>query len=242
MSGPERSPLPPAAENAAGLPETTPDAGFDPAVDALRWATRDDQGAALISAVHLPPAARGLVVIAVAAGALDDDADGRLAEACAAHRLASLRVALLHPDEARFPDAPDDIPRLTRRLLAVLYRLRREADAGTVPSLSIGLHAAGAGSPAAIRCAAQRDADIAALVCDGGLPDRAGRQYLQLLRAPLLLRHAADDALAEAAALRARLLLTGNSRIDPLDDARDAGAADWFRRWLAPGTPAPNRL
>ena len=58
---------------------------------------------------------------------------------------------------------------------------------GELQTLPIGLYAANATSPVAVRVAAQRDHDIAAIVCRGGLIDLAGMLYLRSLESPLLM-------------------------------------------------------
>lgn len=58
---------------------------------------------------------------------------------------------------------------------------------GELQTQPIGLCAANATSPVAVRVAALRDHDIAAVVCRGGLIDLAGMIYLRSLRSPLLM-------------------------------------------------------
>ena len=58
---------------------------------------------------------------------------------------------------------------------------------GELQTLPFGLCAANATSPVVVRVAAQRDHDIAAVVCRGGLIDLAGVLYLRSLESPLLL-------------------------------------------------------
>ena len=79
-----------------------------------------------------------------------------------------------------------------QRLLDVLDLIRNDGDMQTCRSASAPT---GIPRPAAIRCAAQRDTQVKALLCHGGLIDRAGVQSLELLVAPLLMLFEPDDML-----------------------------------------------
>jgi len=74
---------------------------------------------------------------------------------------------------------------------------------GELPTLPIGLCAAGDCSPVALRVAALRDHDIFAIVCRGGLIDLAGMLYLRSLSAPLLVLVGEDDERVTASNRRA---------------------------------------
>lgn len=155
---------------------------------------------------------------------------------------ATLRIDLLRPEESRFADACEHLPQLGERLLALIGHLRQQMLLEAIPPLPIGLVAAGAMTPLAVRVAAQRDHDVRALVCYGGLVDLAGLQYLKLLQAPLLLLADAEDTPALANAQRAQAHLLGIRRIETLDDP-DVGERRlrqgtllraWFSCHLAP--------
>lgn len=111
-----------------------------------------------------------------------------------------------------------------------------------VPTLPVGLAAAGATTPPAVRAAARRDRDVQALVCDGGLVDLAGLQYLKVLEAPLLFLADAGDEAALANARRAQAHVSGTFRIETLagsdgEERQEQAArlaAAWFRCHLAP--------
>lgn len=105
----------------------------------------------------------------------------------------TLTLDLLTPAEERFADLQHNVPLLARRLLDGLAMIRQRMLLGELPTLPIGLCAADGCSPAALRVAAQRDHDIYAVVCRGGLIDLAGTLYLRSLRAALLVLIGEDD-------------------------------------------------
>lgn len=190
----------------------------------------------------LPYVTRGLLVLAGSCAADDDPATVALCAALHRERFATLHVDLLSSRECRFADARDHLPQLTERLLAVVGQLRQQITLETMPSLPIGLVADDGMTPVAVRVAAQRDQDVRALVCHGGLIDLAGLQYLKILQAPLLLLADAEDAPAIANARRALPHLPGACRLETLDAAeaaarealRIARTLAWFRCHLAP--------
>lgn len=173
--------------------------------------------------IDMPVAARGLALlirprpqaleIAQVAGLLN-------------RGFAVLRFALLTGQEAAFPDAAHNIPKLTQRLLEILALIR---DDGELRELPLGLVATGDATPAAIRAAARRDTQVHALACLGGQADRAGVESLEMLKAPLLLLIGADDAMARQASERAERHLHGIYRIaeTPAGDL-STRLAEWF--------------
>jgi hypothetical protein len=104
----------------------------------------------------------------------------------------------------------------------------------------MGLCAANATSPVAVRVAALRDHDIAAIVCRGGLIDLAGMLYLHSLESPLLLLVEETDARHVASSRRAMEEIPGRKELKlipeiGIDYATSAGfelsaraAAQWF--------------
>ena len=144
-----------------------------------------------------PETPRGLVLIV---RAHHTPADAALAEQFANQGYATLTVELLSLQEAQFADATQNVPRLATRLLDFLDLARQDGD---MQSLPLYLMASGDTTPAAIRAAAQRDTQIWALACHGGIVDRAGLQALQLLVAPLVMLFDADDELGPQAFTRA---------------------------------------
>lgn len=166
--------------------------------------------------------ARGLLVV-VGSCAESRPAEGAEADEereRAMHRegFATLRIDLLRAEECRFADAREHLPLLTERLLAVIGHLRQQILLEAIPALPIGLVAAGAMTPLAVRVAAQRDREVHAVVCHGGLIDLAGLQYLQALQAPLLLLAETGDTAALANAQRAQAHITAIFRIETLGD------------------------
>ncbi|MFC5301336.1 hypothetical protein [Azospira restricta] len=187
----------------------------------------------------LPFAARALLVLVASCASGDDDA--RLEAALQREGFATLRLDLLQSAECRYADAPNHLPLLTERLLALIAELHRQIALDAIPALPIGLIGGGQTTPLVVRVAAQRDRDVRALVCHGGLIDLAGRQYLKVLQAPLLLLAAAGDSAALANAERARPYLPGVCRVETLTETdaetyaarRAALTAAWFRCHLA---------
>ena len=127
--------------------------------------------------------------------------DERLAASLYAQGYATLCMELLSARELPFADAAQNVPRLAQRLVKLLNLLRDDGDTEDLP---LALFAVGDVTPAAIRVAAQRDMQVRALICHGGLIDRAGRQALELMSAPLLMLFDADEHINQAAYRRAR--------------------------------------
>lgn len=196
--------------------------------------------------IELPPDARGLLLLVRAdeAGLADDE--GGLAAALRDAGFATLRLELLSEPERRFPDAARNVPQLAQRLLDALGLLRQRMRDGVLPGLPLALHGCGPTVPVAVRVAALRDHDIAALVCRNGLIDLAGTLYLRTLAAPLCLLVDADAAPLLAAGQRALRELSCPAELRSLpagDAARTASETtiDWLRRHLAPAIPAAGR-
>ncbi len=113
--------------------------------------------------------------------------------------LAVLSTDLLTHRELQFSDATQNVPRLTQRILDILSLIAHDDEMNRLPLL---LWAHGEASPAAIRAATQRDTQVRALICEGGLIDKAGLQGLKYLAAPLLMLPG-DDPLVQTAFGRA---------------------------------------
>jgi hypothetical protein len=140
----------------------------------------------LYGELALLPASPGLVVLAHAVTA-EEPGDLPLAGQLRQAGLSTLAVELVAQQEERFPDVHNNVPLLARRLTDFLGLLRNRMLMRELREQPIGLFAADAASPAAVRVAALRDHDIAAVVCRGGLVDLAGVLYLRSLQSPLLL-------------------------------------------------------
>lgn len=143
----------------------------------------------------------GLIILAHA-GISPESHDDALAAVLQQQGFATLTLDLLPLKEERFADPHHNTPLLARRLLDGLDLLKRQMQNEMLPTLPLGLCAAGHASPAIVRVAALRDHDIAALVCRGGLIDLAGMLYLRSLASPLLVLIGEQD----------QTLITSNQR------------------------------
>ena len=179
---------------------------------------------ALHGRLDLPANPRGLIVLTRAHHA---PADTAIAANLAARGYALLAMELLTTQEAHFVDATQNVPRLAQRLLDVLDLARLDGDMENLP---LAIFATGDSTPAAIRAAAQRDTQVKALACHGGLIDRAGLQSLDLLVAPLLMLFDAEDDIAKAAYMRAAIHLRAPHEMHTLGPAEDPvlRVAAWF--------------
>ena len=162
--------------------------------------------------LSLHPAAPGLVVLAYAAPALDAR-EHVLAGILRHAGLSTLAIDLIAREEEHYPDLHNNVPLLARRLVDVLDLIKTRMLMGELQTLPFGLCAAHATSPVAVRVAALRDHDIAAVVCRGGLIYLAGLLYLRTLEAPLLQLVEENDAAQLAAARRAQKELQALSTV-----------------------------
>ena len=80
--------------------------------------------------------------------------------------LSTLSVDLLAHQEEHFPDVHNNVPLLSRRLVDFLGMLKNRMQMGEMRQQPIGVFAANATSPVAVRVAALRDHDIAAIVAE----------------------------------------------------------------------------
>lgn len=191
------------------------------------------------------PDAAGLVVLAHAAEALDAR-ENLLAAVFHRAGLSTLTVDLLSRSEERYADVHNNVPLLAKRLLDFLGLLKQRTELGELESQPIGLYAANATSPVAVRVAALRDHDIAAIVCRGGLIDLAGMLYLHSLASPLLLLVEEGDEQHYASGTRALRELRCAHEIKRVpetvvDSSSSSGfsrsadeAAHWFLTYFKP--------
>ncbi len=203
-------------------------------------------GSALLDGdLALPAHARGLVVFAHGSGSSRySPRNLQVAEALRARGLGTLLFDLLTPAEEHADDRDAhlrfDIPLLGDRLVRVLDWLAREA---TVSHLPLGLFGASTGAAAALHAAANRPAQVQAVVSRGGRPDLAPGSLPRVLAPTLLIVGGEDDevlqlnraALARLGGPAALAVVPGASHlfVEPgaLEDvARRAG--DWFERHL----------
>lgn len=153
------------------------------------------------------------------------------AERLMAHQYGVLTMAFLTHQEHGFPDVPHNVPMLTQRVLETLNVLHQDPDTKHLP---VAILACGPLTPACIRAAAQRDAQVRALVGFGGHADLAGRQYLSLLSAPYLALLEADDAPAAHSYEQADHLIHPPHEqrwLQAMENPADAAAA-WFAQHL----------
>jgi len=136
----------------------------------------------------LPRGARGLVLFAHGSGSSRHSPRNQyVARVLEQRSLATLLVDLLTRDEEAIDDRTAqyrfDIPMLARRLVAIIDWLRRQPQTDGLP---IGLFGASTGGGAALMAAAERPAEVAAVVSRGGRPDLAATA-LPRVDAPTLL-------------------------------------------------------
>ncbi|MEO8411600.1 MAG: hypothetical protein ABI478_13615, partial [Propionivibrio sp.] len=155
---------------------------------------------------------------------------------------ATLSLDLIARAEENFPDIHHHVSLLARRLIDFLDLIKLRMQLGELPPLPFGLFAANATTPVAVRVAALRDHDIAAVVCRGGLIDLAGVLYLRSLESPLLVLAEESDAQHIASSRRALQEISCDQelRLIPeigIDYATSAGlaaatsaAGEWFAR------------
>jgi hypothetical protein len=180
--------------------------------------------------LFVPDAAQAIVMVARSHPAA---VDSLIAANLAARGYAILSIELLTQQESHFPDATLDVARLTLRLLDMMDLLRKDVRFAEWP---LGIFATGDVTPAAVRAAAQRDQQIKALACHGGLVDRAGLQALSLLSAPLLMLQEQSDSVGQTAFQRAVRHLHGIHEAHPLGPGEDPilRVAAWFGLHLHP--------
>lgn len=189
-----------------------------------RFITLQTPHGSLHGQLELPDDPRGLILIARAHHAAGDAfISSRFAES----GYATLTMELLTAQEVQFADATQNVPRLTQRLIDILDLARNDGDMERLP---LAMFTSGDVAPAAIRAAAQRDTQVKAVACHGGLIDRAGVQALDLLVAPLLMLFDADDRIGQTACRRAGSHLACAHAMQVLAIGEDpaAPAAIWF--------------
>lgn len=142
-----------------------------------------------------------------------------------------LSMDLLTVQEAKFADAAENIPRLTQRVIDLLDFARRDANLAQRP---LGILATGNACPAALRATARRDTQLLALACHNGLIDRAGKESLELLTAPLLTLCDTDDSPVKASYDRAHPHLTAPHEFHQISPAENPAqrVASWFSAYL----------
>lgn len=175
-----------------------------------------------------PPGARAAILLARAQHVAVDTI---IAANLANRGYAMLSMELLTHHEAQFADATHNTPRLAQRLIDILDLVRRNP---LLADLPFAIYATGDSSPAAVKAAAQRDEKIRALACHGGYIDRAGKQSLELLAAPLLMLADPADQAVKASYERAKPFLHPPLEFHELGPAEDPvmRVAAWFASYL----------
>jgi len=141
--------------------------------------------------LRAPPQSRGVVVFAHGSGSSRfSPRNQAVAEALVEAGFATLLLDLLTEEEAPQRANVFDIELLTDRLLDAIAWVRHEPELAELP---IGLFGASTGAAAALRAAAARPDQVAAVVSRGGRPDLAG-DALELVQAPTLLIVGGHDA------------------------------------------------
>ncbi|MDX6647360.1 MAG: hypothetical protein QOK40_3087 [Miltoncostaeaceae bacterium] len=202
-------------------------------------------GVVLQGDLVVPEGATGIVLFAHGSGSSRHSPRNRLVAATLNEAgFGTLLLDLLTPDEEaadrRTGHLRFDIGLLARRLAGTIDWLC--AGPG-VERLRIGLFGASTGAAGALVAAAERPADVAAVVSRGGRPDLAGHA-LRRARAPTLLIVGGADALVLDLNRRALAALAGEKRLVVIPGAThlfgEPGAleqvarlaADWFARHL----------
>jgi putative phosphoribosyl transferase len=193
-------------------------------------------------------APRGVVLFAHGSGSSRHSPRNRyVAGVLRAAGCATLLLDLLTEEEDRDSRHRFDIGLLAERLDEACAWLRLDARTGQLP---IGLFGASTGAGAALRLAAERGGDIAAVVSRGGRPDLAGAAALAAVAAPVLLIVGGNDRevirLNEEAAAALRCphelaIVPGATHLfDEPGTLEQAAllARDWFVRHLTPLLPA----
>lgn len=175
----------------------------------------------------LPDSPRGLVLLPKAHRVAVDDPNTLIFRQAG---YAVLAIELLSEREMHYADAAQDVARLGARLLDVLALAERDGDMERLP---LAIFASGEATPAALRAAARRDAQVRALAVHGGPIDRAGLEALRMLAAPLLMLTDVDAG--EPGWQRAAAHLGCPHAAQRLAPGETAGSAavTWFGRWLA---------
>lgn len=194
-----------------------------------------------------PSSPHGLVIFAHGSGSSRYSSRNRfVATALNRRGFATLLFDLLTMHEDRDMATRFDIALLAQRLESALDWARRESSQRNLP---IGLFGASTGAAAALRVAAVRPIEVAAVVSRGGRPDLAGTQALSQVRTHTLLIVGSDDqqvlelnreAKAQMRDWAELVVVPGASHLfDEPGTLEQASvlAADWFTQRLERAVP-----
>lgn len=157
------------------------------------------EGQSLHGDLGLPVDPIGLVLFAHGSGSSRHSPRNQfVARTLEGRALATLLIDLLTPEEEMVDDVTAEyrfnIPMLADRLVTIVDWLRHREG---ISSLPIGLFGASTGGGAALIAAAERPADIAAVVSRGGRPDLAGRALARVTTPTLLIVGGLDTEVIE---------------------------------------------
>ena len=181
-----------------------------------------DSGNARLQACLALPARPSALVVLAHAGPNPDARDDALAVVLRHAGMATLSFDLLTSSEERFADNHHNVSHLASRLLDGLTLIKQRMLLNEIPTLPIGLCAAGDCSPVVVRAAAVRDHDIFAIVCRSGLIDLAGVLYLRSLASPLLLLVSEGEQRIVASSQRALREVAGRKELKLLPASTDS--------------------
>lgn len=191
--------------------------------------------------IAVPPMAKGVVIFAHGSGSSRlSRRNRRVAASLNQDGFATLLFDLLTEEEALDHSNVFDIALLGNRMAQAIDFAQNDS---RLRSLPIGLFGASTGAAAALVAAAERGAEVAAVVSRGGRPDLAAESLPQV-RAPTLLIVGGDDepvielnrqALERLRCVKQLQIVPGATHLfeEPgtLDRVIDL-ASDWFARYL----------
>lgn len=201
----------------------------------------------LPGSLHIPRAARALVVFAHGSGSGRFSPRNRaVAESLNKRGMGALLFDLLTSTEEVDRANAFDIPLLAQRLVDTAHFLESEELAA---SLRLGFFGASTGAAAALVAGARLGERIGAIVSRGGRPDLAGAWLDQVCIPTLLIVGGADlgvielneEALARLRGPKAIEIIPGATHLFPEPGALEAVielAGRWFERHLV--TPSPD--
>jgi putative phosphoribosyl transferase len=145
--------------------------------------------------LRLPERPRGIVIFAHGSGSSRlSPRNNAVADGFAAHRLATLLLDLLTPEEEGDRSNVFDIPLLAGRLIEAIDWIGGDTRLAALP---LGLFGASTGAAAALVAAASLGGRIGAVVSRGGRPDLAGDALEKVRAATLLIVGGADEGVIE---------------------------------------------